>query len=67
MIHLISDHNVNEFLLGRADNLHQWMGAHLKRDNHANVISTIFTVYAPNAHEVRLVSDFNGYEGWKHV
>ncbi|MFH0767546.1 MAG: 1,4-alpha-glucan branching protein GlgB [Bacillota bacterium] len=64
---VISDFDVNEFLLGRASNLHNFMGAHLLRDKKSNVTSTQFTVYAPNAHEVRLVSDFNGYEGWKHV
>lgn len=64
---LISDHEVNEFLLGRSDTLHEWMGAHLLRDEKGIVTATQFTVYAPNAHEVRLISDFNGYEGWKHV
>ncbi len=64
---VISDFDVNEFLLGRSFNLHKFMGAHLLKDKKGNVTATQFTVYAPNAHEVRLISDFNDYEGWKHV
>ncbi len=64
---VITDHEVDEFLLGRLHNLNDIMGAHLLRDNECMVTATQFTVYAPNAKEVRLVSDFNGYEGWKHV
>lgn len=63
----ITDHQVNEFLLGRASDLHEWMGSHLLKDKKGNVIATEFTVYAPNAKEVRLVAGFNQYEGWKHV
>jgi len=62
---IISDFEVDEFLLGRSSNLYNIMGAHLV--HHQKGIATEFTVYAPNAREVRLVSDFNGYEGWKHV
>ena len=64
---LISDHDVNEFLLGRHDRLHTFLGSHLIRDDQGEVISTEFTVYAPNAKEVRLAAEFNGYESWKHV
>lgn len=67
MMRLISDFEVDEFLLGRSSSLHTIMGAHLLRDKKGIVTATEFTVYAPNAREVRLVSDFNGYEGWKHV
>lgn len=63
----VSDHDINEFLLGRTYNLHEWMGAHLIRNEKEEVIATEFTVYAPNAKEVRLVAEFNQYEGWKHV
>jgi len=63
----VSDHIINEFLMGRAYDLHTWMGAHLLKDHQGMVYATEFTVYAPNAKEVRLVSDFNAYEGWKHV
>jgi len=63
----VTDHMINEFLMGRAYDLHTWMGAHLLKDDQGKVYATEFTVYAPNAKEVRLVSDFNAYEGWKHV
>lgn len=62
----ISDHDVNEFLLGRSSNSYEFFGAHLLRE-HGEVYATEFTVYAPNAKEVRLVAEFNQYEGWKHV
>lgn len=64
---IISDHDVNQFLLGNHDQMHQILGAHLLRDEKNQVYATEFTVYAPNATEVRLISDFNQYEGWKHV
>jgi len=64
---IISDFEVDEFLFGRSSNLFDIMGAHLLYNEKGFVTATEFTVYAPNAKEVRLVSDFNGYEGWKHV
>ena len=67
MMKVITDHEVNEFLLGRSHNLYDIMGSHLLTNKDGMVEATQFTVYAPNAKEVRLVSDFNGYEGWKHV
>ena len=66
-MHLISDFDVNEFLLGRSFNLHRWMGAHLLKDDLGTIYATQYTVYAPNAKEVRLISSFNNYEGWKNV
>lgn len=64
---LISDHDVNEFLLGRHDAIHTFLGSHLIKDEHGVVQKTEFTVYAPNAKEVRLIASFNQYESWKHV
>ncbi|MCF7931977.1 MAG: 1,4-alpha-glucan branching protein GlgB [Acholeplasmataceae bacterium] len=64
-LELISDLVVNRFLNGKADDAHTFLGAHLIKDQ-GHVKMTRFTVYAPNAKEVRLVADFNGYEGWKH-
>ncbi len=64
---LISDHDVNSFLLGQHDRLHAFLGAHLIRNDQKEIVATEFTVYAPNAKEVRLAADFNNYEGWKHV
>ncbi|MBE0701043.1 MAG: 1,4-alpha-glucan branching protein GlgB [Acholeplasmataceae bacterium] len=62
-----TDDQVNEFLMGRSSNLHQLLGAHLLRNEQNEIVKTRFLVYAPNAKEVRLVSSFNNYEGWKHV
>jgi 1,4-alpha-glucan branching enzyme len=64
---LLNDFDVNEFLLGRSYNLHEWMGAHLLKDDFGSIYATEYTVYAPNAREVRLIASFNQYEGWKHV
>ena len=67
MLHHISDHDINEFLLGRHSQLYKIFGAHLLRDEAGNITATRFTVYAPHAKEVRLISDYNQFEGWKHV
>jgi len=64
---LISDHDVNDFLLGRHDKIYTFLGSHLLRDEQGVVCATEFTVYAPNAKEVRLIASFNQYESWKHV
>lgn len=63
----ISDYEINEFLLGRSAKAHTFLGAHLLRNQKGEIVATQFSVYAPNATEVRLVADFNNYEGWKHV
>ncbi len=63
----LADHDVNDFLLGRCSHAHHFLGAHLIKDENGEIKSTEFSVYAPNATEVRLVADFNHYEGWKHV
>lgn len=55
------------FLEGKDANAHKWMGAHLLKDENNNIYATRFTVYAPHAKEVRLISSHNNYEGWKHV
>ncbi len=64
---MMNDHDIQAFLNGNSDNAHLFLGAHLIKNNLNDVIATEFSVYAPHAKEVRLVSDFNGYEGWKHV
>jgi len=63
----MKDYDVEEFLLGRASNLHEFFGSHLLKDKNGLVYATEFTVYAPNAKEVRLIAGFNQYEGWKHI
>ncbi|MFU8792856.1 MAG: 1,4-alpha-glucan branching protein GlgB [Acholeplasmataceae bacterium] len=67
MMQHITDHDINEFLLGRHHQLYKIFGAHLLRDEAGSITATRFTVYAPHAKEVRLISEHNNYEGWKHV
>lgn len=62
-----TESHANLYLLGKNYLAHQFLGAHLNKDDDGNITSTTFTVYAPNAKEVRLIADFNNYEGWKHV
>src|SRR5690554_2100590 len=62
-----TEQHANLYLLGKNYLAHQFLGAHLNKDKDGNIISTTFNVYAPNAKEVRLIADFNNYEGWKHV
>ncbi len=64
---LVTDHEVNLFLNGLSDHAFKIFGAHLLKDEQGNIYATEYTVYAPNAKEVRLIADFNNYEGWKHV
>ncbi|MFA7423202.1 MAG: 1,4-alpha-glucan branching protein GlgB [Acholeplasmataceae bacterium] len=63
----ISDHEVNLFLNGLSDHAFKYFGSHLLKDEEGHIYATEYTVYAPNAKEVRLIAEFNGYEGWKHV
>ena len=64
---MISDMDVNMFLNGLHDHAFKMFGAHLLRDENNQIYATEYTLYAPNAKEVRLIADFNNYEGWKHV
>ena len=58
---------LNQFLLGNESFLYNYLGAHLIKDEKGQVTHTRFRTYAPNAKEVRLISEMNNYEGWKHV
>ncbi len=62
-----TNEHVDLFLLGKNYLSHEFLGAHLNKNGENEVVSTTFTVYAPNAAEVRLLSSDNNYEGWKHV
>ena len=64
---MIDDHDIQQFLNGSSSNAHHFLGAHFIRDDQGKIVATEFSVYAPHAKEVRLVADFNNYEGWKHV
>ena len=63
----ISSFDIDLFLLGEHAEAYRFLGAHLIKDKDGQVIATEFTVYAPNAKEVRLIAGFNQFEGWKHV
>ena len=52
---------INDFFNGTHDHLYNVFGAHVVGDE------TVFTVYAPNAKEVRLIASFNGFLGGEHV
>lgn len=64
---MMNDHDIEAFLNGHASHAHQFLGAHFIKNEQGDIIATEFSVYAPHAKEVRLVADFNHYEGWKHV
>jgi len=64
---LISDHDVDLFLNGLHDHAFKIFGSHLLKDDQGVIYATEYTVYAPNAKEVRLIAEFNNYESWKHV
>src|SRR5690554_593873 len=55
------------FLLGKDLNAYKFMGAHLIKDTNNRVIATKFSVYAPHAKMVRLISSFNNFDGTNHV
>ncbi|WP_245587886.1 1,4-alpha-glucan branching protein GlgB [Acholeplasma granularum] len=55
------------YLLGKNYLSYDFLGSTLNKNKNNEIVSTTFSVYAPNAKEVRLIADFNNYEGWKHV
>ena len=63
----IDEQMIQRFFDGQASNLHEYLGSFLILNDEGEICATTFRVYAPNAKEVRLVSEFNQYEGWKHV
>jgi len=50
---------------GRHEQLWHWLGAHVKE--HEGVAGTGFAVWAPHARAVRVVGDFNSWDGRQHV
>jgi 1,4-alpha-glucan branching enzyme len=54
-------------LLGEGTHRALWrrLGAHVRE--HDGVVGTAFTVWAPNARGVRVVGDFNGWDGGSHT
>lgn len=55
-LHLIAE--------GRHEELWRVLGSHLR--DHQGVTGTSFAVWAPNAQAVRVVGDFNGWDGQSH-
>ena len=49
---------------GRHENLWEVLGAHVKQ--YGDVTGTAFSVWAPNAHGVRVIGDFNHWDGRGH-
>jgi len=60
------NNQIDLFLLGKDYNSHKLFGAHLLKDKLGNIYATRFTVYAPNAKKVRLISSHNNYQGYMH-
>ena len=73
----VGDMDLYLFGEGRHERLWEAMGAHVKRYDDAmgsadgteggQVVGTAFTVWAPNAHAVRVVGDFNNWDGTAHA
>jgi 1,4-alpha-glucan branching enzyme len=49
---------------GRHEQLYDRLGAHVREID--GVVGTAFAVWAPNAHSVRVVADFNSWDGQLH-
>ena len=46
---------------GRHEKLWEVLGAHVRRDENGELLGTAFSVWAPNARAVSLISDLNYY------
>ncbi|MEY4497987.1 MAG: hypothetical protein RJA40_92 [Actinomycetota bacterium] len=51
---------------GRHEKLWEVLGAHVRRDNNGELLGTAFSVWAPNAHAVSLISDINFWDKNTH-
>ena len=51
---------------GRHEKLWEVLGAHVRRDQNGELLGTAFTVWAPNAHAVSLISDLNYWDKNSH-
>ncbi|GAB4403209.1 MAG: 1,4-alpha-glucan branching protein GlgB [Microscillaceae bacterium] len=61
---LLSDFDIHLFAQGKHYRLFEKMGAHLL--SHEGQAGTYFAVWAPNAHKVSVVGDFNDWNGEAH-
>ena len=55
--------NMHDFYCGTMFDAYEFFGAHVSREN--GIKGIIFRVYAPDAKEVQVVSDFNDWDGNK--
>ena len=60
----ISEHDLHLFGEGRLYQAYEMLGAHVSE--HQGVAGTCFTVWAPNAERVSVISDFNRWDGRVH-
>ncbi len=51
---------------GRHEKLWEVLGAHVRRDESGELLGTAFSVWAPNAHAVSLISDINFWDKNTH-
>jgi 1,4-alpha-glucan branching enzyme len=61
----ISEEDLYLFHEGSNFRSYQLLGAHVIQENDKSGVR--FTVWAPNAREVRVVGDFNGWQGCQHI
>lgn len=61
---LLTEHDIYLFKEGCHFRLHDKLGAHLVV--HDNVAGTLFSVWAPNAHSVSVIGDFNDWQPTTH-
>ena len=62
---LLSDYDLHLFGEGSHLNIYEKMGAHLRTVN--GITGVNFMVWAPNAQQVNLVGDFNGWDSSRHA
>ena len=61
----IDDNFLYYFNEGKCTNAHEVFGAHVVKNELGEYIGCEFTLYAPNAKEVSIIAEWNGYQGFK--
>lgn len=61
----LSLYDLHLFNEGRHLHAYRVLGAHPRQVD--GVSGTLFAVWAPNAAQVSVVGDFNGWQGWRHL
>ncbi len=57
------DERMNRFFHGKADDLHEWMGAHLIKDSNGNTVRTLFYRLRTQCASVRLIAGIQRFRG----